>query len=102
MLPFAFTSADLASSRVSFIWSVNSLTTSTFDGGWCDSKPIQEFYPVSSRNGVCCIEEWMWLLYENSARGSRECQSSCHSLMKSRRYCSSSWLTCSVCPSVWG
>ena len=102
MLSFAFASTDLASSRVSFIRSVNLLTASTLDGGWCSSKPIWGFHPVSSRKGVCCIKEWMWSIYENSARGSRECQSSCHSLMKSHRYCSSSWLTHLVCLSVWG
>src|SRR6266511_3388361 len=54
---------------------------------------MQGFHPVSSRKGVYRVEEWMWLLYENSARGSRECQLSCHSLTKSHMYCSSSWLT---------
>src|SRR5271155_3729275 len=38
----------------------------------------------------------MWLLYWNSAKGSSPSQSSCLWLIKTRRYCSNSWLTRSV------
>ena len=82
--------------------SVNSLTDSTFDGRWSGSNPIQGRCPVSSRNSGCWVEEWTWLLYWNSARGRRSTQSSCHWLMKSLKYCSSSWFTRSVCPSPCG
>jgi len=94
--------ADLASSVADFICSVNSLTVSSPEGAWLGSKPIQGICPVSSRNGGCCIAEWTWLLCWNSAIGRRSYQSFCHLLTNKRRNWSSSWLTRSVCPSVWG
>jgi len=94
--------ADLASSVADFILSVNSLTVSSPEGTWLGSKPIWGICPVSSRNGGCCVAEWTWLLCWNSAMGRRLYQSSCCSLTNRRRNWSSSWLTRSVCPSVWG
>src|SRR6266498_3827834 len=71
----------------------------SFNLGWrlMQFEAHSRVLPSVEQEGVCRVEEWTWLLYENSARGSRECQSFCHSLMKSRRYCPSSWLTHSVC-----
>ena len=46
--------------------------------------------------------EWTWLLCWNSTMGRRLYQSFCCLLMNRQRNWSSSWLTCSVCPSVWG
>ena len=94
--------ADLASSVADFIRSVNSLTVSSPKGAWLGLKPIWGIRPVSSRNGGCCVVEWTWLLCWNSAMGRRSYQSSRCSLTNRWRNWSSSWLTCSVCPSVWG
>ena len=94
--------ADLASSVVDFILSVNSLTVSSLEGTWLGSKPIRRIRLVSSRNGGCCVAKWTWLLCWNSAMGRRLYQPSCHSLTNRRRNWSSSWLTRSVCLSVWG
>ena len=93
---------DLVSSVVDFILSVNSLTVSSPEGTWLGSKPIRGICPVSSRNEGCCVAEWTWLLCWNSAMGRRSYQSSCHSLINRQRNWSSSWLTRSVCLSVWG
>jgi len=93
---------DLASSVADFILSVNSLTVSSPEGTWLGSKPIWEICLVSSRNGGCYVAEWTWLLCWNSAIGRRSYQSFCCSLTNRWRDWSSSWLTCSVCPSVWG
>ena len=84
--------ADLASSVADFILSMNSLTVSSLEGTWLGSKPIQGIYPVSSRNRGC------W----NSAMDRRLYQSFCCLLTNRRRNWSSSWLTRSVCLSVWG
>jgi len=46
--------------------------------------------------------EWTWLLCWNSTIGRRLYQSFCCLLTNRQRNWSSSWLTCSVCPSVWG
>ena len=94
--------ADLASSVVDFILSMNSLTVSSPEEAWLGLKPIWEICPVSSRNGGCYVAEWTWLLCWNSAIGRRSYQSFCCSLTNRWRGWSSSWLTCSVCPSVWG
>ena len=94
--------ADLASSVVDFILSVNSLTVSSLEGTWLGSKPIRGIRLVSSRNGGCCVAKWTWLLCWNSTMGRRLYQPSCYSLTNRRRNWSSSWLTCSVCLSVWG
>src|SRR5258708_25491715 len=51
---------------------------------------------VSSSNGIQWVAELTLLLYANSASGSQSAQSSCQWLMKSWRYTSISWLTCSV------
>src|SRR5260221_10915686 len=51
---------------------------------------------VSSLNRVQQVAEWTLLLYANSASGSQSAQSSCQWLMKTQRYTSISWLTCSV------
>ena len=93
--------ADLAFSVADFILSMNSLTVSSPEGTWLGSKPIWGIHPVSSRNGGCCIAEWMLLCW-NSAIGRRSYQSFCHSLTNRQRNWSSSWLTHSVCPSIWG
>jgi len=47
---------------VDFILFMNSLTVSSLEGTWLGSKPIRGIHPVSSRNGGCCVMEWMWLL----------------------------------------
>ena len=65
-------------------------------------NPIHGVCPMLKRNGVCWVEEWTWLLYWNSAKESNSTQSSWHSLVKTQIYCSSSWLTSSICPSPWG
>ena len=93
---------DLASSVADFILSVNLLTISSPKGTWLGSKPIRGIHPVSSRNGGCCIAEWTWLLCWNSTMGKRSYQSSCHLLTNRQRNWSSSWLTRSVCLSIWG
>ena len=93
---------DLASSVADFIHAVNSLTVSSPEGAWLGSKPIRGIRLVSSRNGGCCVAEWIWLLCWNSAIGRRSYQSFCRSLTNKRRNWSSSWLTHSVCPFVWG
>ena len=102
MLAFNFARAAQASSSVDFIRSANLFTTSTFEGRWSGSKPIRGCLPVSTKNGECCVDEWTWLLYANSPKGSSVSQSSCHSATKTRIYCSSSWLTRSVWPSDCG
>ena len=94
--------ADLVSSVADFILSINSLTVSSQEGTWLGLKPIRGIHLVSSRNRGCCVIEWMWLLCWNSAIGRRSYQLFCHSLTNRRRNWSSSWLTHSVCPSVWG
>jgi len=81
---------------------MNSLTVSSLEGAWLSSKPIWGIYLVSSRNGGCCVVEWTWLLCWNSAIGRRSYQSFCCSLINKWRNWSSSWLTCSICLSVWG
>ena len=93
--------ADLASSVADFILSMNSLTVSSPEGTWLGSKPIWEIRLVSSRNGGCCVAEWTWLLCWNSAIDRRSYQLFYCSLTNRWRNWSSSWLTCSVCPSVW-
>src|ERR1700679_2735065 len=97
-----FERAVRALSNVDFIRSANSLTASSFEGHWLGSKPIRGCLPVSRKNGECCVEEWTWLLYANSPRGSSVSQSFWRSFTKTRMYCSSSWLTRSVCPSDCG
>ena len=94
--------ADLASSVADFILSMNSLTVSSLEGTWFGSKPIRGIYPVSSRNRGCCIAEWTWLLCWNSAMDRRSYQSFCCLLTNRQRNWLSSWLTRSVCLSVWG
>jgi len=94
--------ADLASSVVDSILLVNSLTVSRLEGSCLGSKPMWGIRPVSSRNGGCYIVEWTWLLCWNSTMGSRSYQSSCRLLTNRQRNWLSSWLTRSVCPSVWG
>jgi len=94
--------ANLAFSIADFIRSVNLLTVSSLEGAWLDSKPIWGICPVSSRNRGCCVVKWTWLLCWNSAIGRRSYQSFCCLLTNKRRNWSSSWLTRSVCPSVWG
>ena len=94
--------ANLVSSVADFILSVNSLTVSSLEGTWLGSKPIQGIRPVSSRNGGYCVAEWTWLLCWNSAMGRRSYQSFCPLLTNRQRNWSSSWLTHSVCPSIWG
>jgi len=102
MSSYALQIADLAFLVVDFILSVNSLTVSSLQGTWLGSKPIWGIRPVSSRNGGCCIVEWTWLLCWNFMMGRRSYQLSCHLLTNRWRNWSSSWLTCSVCLSIWG
>jgi len=81
---------------------VNSLTISRLEGFCLGSKPMWGIRSMSSRNRGCCVAEWTWLLCWNSAIGRRLYQSSCYLLMNRQRNWSSSWLTCFICPSVWG
>jgi len=94
--------ADLASSVADFILSMNSLTVSSPERTWLGSKSIQGIHPVSSRNGGCCVVEWTWLLCWNFAMDRRLYQSFCRLLTNRWRNWSSSWLTHSICLSVWG
>ena len=67
----------------------------------CDSlNPMWGCCPVLTKNGVCCVDEWIWLLYVNLAIGSQSSQSSCLLFTKIYKYCFSSWFTCFVCPSI--
>ena len=102
MSSYALWITNLASSVVDFICSVNSLTVSSPEGAWLGSKPIWGIHPVSSRNRDCCVAEWTWLLCWNSMIGRRSYQLFCHSLTNKQRNWLSSWLMCSICPSVWG
>jgi len=82
MLSFDLARAAFASSKVSFIRSLNSLMDSTWDRGWSSSKPIWGMCPVSRRKGGCWVDEWTWLLYWNSVNGRSPTQSSCLRLVK--------------------
>src|SRR6202789_312357 len=53
MSSFDFERAARASSRVDFIRSANSLTASSFEGGWLGSKPIRECLPVTRKKRAC-------------------------------------------------
>jgi len=96
----AFWIVDLASSTAAFIHPMNSFTVSSPKGHCLGSRPIWGVRLVSSKNGVCWVEACTWLLCWNSTIGNRLYQLSCFLLTKSYRYWLSSWLTCSICPSV--
>ena len=93
---------NLASLVVDCILFVNSLTISRPEGFCLSSKPMREICSVFSRNRGCCVVEQTWLLCWNSMIGRRLYQLSCHLLTNRQRNWLSSWLTCSVCLSVWG
>ena len=58
--------------------------------------------PYQTLNGDFLVALWDLALWANSMNGMRSAQLSCWKLQKIRRYCSSSWFTRSVLPSVWG
>ena len=58
--------------------------------------------PSKLKAGVNLVAEWTVALELNCANDSRATQLSCSLLTKQRRYCSNTWLTCSVWPSDSG
>ena len=43
----------------------------------CSFNPMWGIWPVSRRKGTAWVAVWTWLLYWNSARGSKSSQLSC-------------------------
>jgi len=76
MSSLALVKAAFTSCSASFIWSVNSLTDSSWEGCY-SSNPIRGWWPELRKKGVCWVNKWTWLLYWNSAISRRSAQLSC-------------------------
>jgi hypothetical protein len=66
------------------------------------SIPLYGCLPYSMKKGVYPIAVSFLSLYANSMIGTHSCQSSWCQLMYVQRFCLSSWLIHSICPSVCG
>src|SRR5882724_9659187 len=97
----AWVRAEHASFVAASIQEAKSLRVSMRDS-LIGSMPSRGFFPVSSMKGDEFVEACTQSLQANLAMTSQLYQLSCLWFKKSQRNCSTSWLTLSVCPSVWG